>query len=187
MGELPPYAYKHSKTARRKFRNVWHMDDEQSLIDCVKRLLLIHEIETWTDWNKLLRDVKRELATRMHHDYDLNDHAMKLDNLANFYIRFKLFVFKTPGVKFNFMTNQAIVDDTYWNYIRVNFGQEDYVHAVCHNGDYDYYQQCYYIFGVKDLDLYARDGPPVIRRHIPTGLNLYGHMKNHFVSYYNST
>ncbi|KAL8462138.1 hypothetical protein ACS0TY_033283 [Phlomoides rotata] len=119
MGELPPYVYKHSKSARRNFWKGWHMDDEQDLIDCVERLLLVREIGIWKDWNKLLRDVKIELDGKMYHDYDLNGYAMKMESLVNFYVRFKLFVFKTPGVQFNFMTNQAIVDDTYWNYIRV--------------------------------------------------------------------
>ncbi|KAL8534726.1 hypothetical protein ACS0TY_010676 [Phlomoides rotata] len=183
MRELTPHTYKHSKTARKKFRMGWHIDDEQDLIDCVERLLLDREIRSWKEWNKLLTDVKLELDGKMYHDYEVIDYARKMDILANMYVRFKLFVFKTPGVQFNFLTNQANVDDTYWNYIR----EEDYIHAVCRNGDYDYYQQCYYIFKVNELDIYARDGPHVIRHYIPTGLNLHGHMMNHFVSYYNNT
>ncbi|KAL8497672.1 hypothetical protein ACS0TY_021127 [Phlomoides rotata] len=130
---------------------------------------------------RFLGDVQYELR---RFGYDFRAVRNKVESLANLYAQFKQFVFITPGVKYNFLTNKSIVEADYWSYICENFGREGAAQALCRLGKFEFYQQAYYIFDVNGVEMYVIDGPPVVRRGIPVGINLHGQLMNHYVSYY---
>ncbi|KAL8492769.1 hypothetical protein ACS0TY_024095 [Phlomoides rotata] len=107
IDELLDFAYKGTKRDLIKhYRLGWSMGDEQDLVDCFERQLLGREITSYEYYMKFLGDVHYALR---RFGYDFRDLRMKVESIANLYAQFKLFVFKTPGVKYNFLTNKSIV------------------------------------------------------------------------------
>ncbi|KAL8498086.1 hypothetical protein ACS0TY_021424 [Phlomoides rotata] len=182
MDELPDVAYPGTKRALiKRYRLGWSMGDEQDLVDCLESQLLGREITSPKLYMRFLGDVWFELR---RFGYDFRAVRNKVESLANLYAQFKLFVFKTPGVKYNFLTNKSIVEVNYWSYICEHFGREGAAQALCRLGKFEFYQQAYYIFDVNGVEMYVIDGPPMVRRGIPVGINLHGQLMNRYVSYY---
>ncbi|KAL8555192.1 hypothetical protein ACS0TY_003126 [Phlomoides rotata] len=161
MGYLSLCAYKGGTTVLIKwYRLGWTMGDEQDLIDCLENLLLGREITSYDCYMKLLVDLYYELEDKGHERRGIHNMRIKVESLAHLYAQFKLFVFKMPGVKYNFLTNKSMC-----------FGQEEYVHAMCRMGNFEYYHQCYNIFDVKGVEMHSS---VVIQENYTLIMNVFG-------------